>query len=265
MKCPFCIKICSKCKRILVANTINFNKKKNGKWGLASKCKECIKKYSKQRYKDNKDKILEYSKQHYEDNKNYYKQWRENNKEYIKEYNKEYNEDNKEYLKEKKKQYYENNKDYIKEKNRQWKEENPKYNKQWYKDNKEYRKEYSKQWRENNPDKVLNRRNKRRQLEENQGNGITKEQWLEMMEFFDWQCAYSGENLSNKRTIDHIIPLSKGGLNEPWNCVPMLRNYNTSKHNKNMEDWYIEQEFFDINRLLKIYEWIEYAWNKWGK
>ena len=89
MKCPFCIKICSKCKKILVASTINFNKKKNGKWGLASKCKECIKKYSKQRYKDNKDKILEYSKQHYEDNKNYYKQWRENNKEYIKEYNKE--------------------------------------------------------------------------------------------------------------------------------------------------------------------------------
>ena len=44
----------------------------------------------------------------------------------------------------------------------------------------------------------------------------------------------------------------------------MLISYNCSKHNKNMEDWYIQQEFFDIDRLLKIYEWIEYAYNKWN-
>lgn len=30
MTCPYCIKICSKCGRLLVANTMNFHKKKMG-------------------------------------------------------------------------------------------------------------------------------------------------------------------------------------------------------------------------------------------
>ena len=31
MKCPFAIKVCTKCKKILVANEINFRKKKDGR------------------------------------------------------------------------------------------------------------------------------------------------------------------------------------------------------------------------------------------
>ena len=113
---------------------------------------------------------------------------------------------------------------------------------------------------------MINSRNKRRSKEENQGNGITKDQWLEMMNFFDWKCAYSGMYLNkNDRTIDHIIPLNNYGEHEVWNLVPMYKNYNSSKNTNNMEDWYIKQDFFDIGRLLKIYEWIEYAFNKWGK
>ena len=44
MKCPYYIKVCSKCKRILVANENNFrNKKTNGVYKLYSICKECEK------------------------------------------------------------------------------------------------------------------------------------------------------------------------------------------------------------------------------
>ena len=139
--------------------------------------------------------------------------------------------------------------------------------KQYYNDNKEEVLEYHKKYYDDNPHIRFNNHIRRRQLEEQQGNGITKEQWLEMMQFFDWKCAYSGEYIGNNseyRTIDHIISLSNGGLNEPWNCVPMLRNLNSSKYTSNMEDWYIEQDFFDIDRLLKIYEWIEYSYKKWG-
>ena len=213
MKCPFCIKVCTTCNKILVANEINFNKKKNGKFGLESKCKKCRKEYQKQ--------------------------WREENKEYYKE---------------QRRKYYKNNKNNIKENVKQWRENNP---------------EKVKQWRENNPEKVFNHHQRRRQLEEEQGNGITKEQWLEMMQFFNWKCAYSGiefssYNKNKDRTIDHIIPLSEGGENEIWNLVPMYMPYNSSKGTSNMEDWYIEQDFFDVDRLLKIYEWIEYAYNKWN-
>lgn len=217
MKCPFCIKICTKCKRLLVANEINFTKIKRGKYGLTSQCIECKKIYDNQRYNKYTDDI-----------------------------NKRNN------------QYYKNNKDSI-----------TKQHRQYYKDNKDKIKERHKQYKKENPHIQLNTFNKRR-LSEEQGGGISKEQWYEMMIFFDFRCAYSGIKFSSNnkikdRTIDHIIPLDKGGENEIWNLVPMLHNYNCSKNNKNMEDWYMEQDFFDIDRLLKIYEWIEYAWNKWNK
>ena len=89
-----------------------------------------------------------------------------------------------------------------------------------------------------------------------------------MMLFFDFKCAYSGEYLggsvNNDRTIDHIIPLVLGGENEIWNIVPMLKSYNSSKNANDMEEWYKQQEFYSEERLNKIYEWIEYAKDKWG-
>lgn len=201
MKCPFVIKKCSKCGKLLVAYIGNFHKHKECKYGLQSTCKECHSKCNKQWYRDNKEEILGKNKQYYNDNK-------EKILECIKQYNK------------------------------------------------------------NNPYVKFNSHIKRRQLEENQGDGISKEQWLEMMEFFDWKCAYSGEYIggnSEYRTIDHIIPLSKGGEHAIWNCVPMYANYNYSKQKKDMLDWYIKQNFYSEERLNKIYEWIEYAYKKWRR
>ena len=131
--------------------------------------------------------------------------------------------------------------------------------------NKEKIVEYKKCYHQNNPHKQFNANAKRRELEEKQGRGINKEQWQEMMCYFNWECAYSGISLNiNNRTIDHIISLNKNGEHEIWNCVPMYSNYNYSKHNYDMLTWYKKQEFYSEERLRKIYEWIEYAKNKWG-
>ena len=40
---------------------------------------------------------------------------------------------------------------------------------------------------------------------------------------------------------------------------------NISKHDKDMLEWYKKQDFYDPNRLAKIYEWQEYARKKWNK
>ena len=45
MKCPFCIKVCTKCGRLLVAYSGNFRRQKEGKWGLRASCKRCDKQY----------------------------------------------------------------------------------------------------------------------------------------------------------------------------------------------------------------------------
>ena len=118
----------------------------------------------------------------------------------------------------------------------------------------------------NNPDKIFNICQRRRLKEENQGNGISKEQWMEVMNFFNWECAYSGIQLNkDNRSLDHIIPLNKNGENEIWNLIPMYLPYNSSKKDNEMLNWYTQQPFFNEDRLGKIYEWIEYAKDKYKK
>ena len=86
------------------------------------------------------------------------------------------------------------------------------------------------------------------------------------MSFFGWRCAYSGEVLTkDNRTIDHIVPLNSNGDNIIWNCVPMTRSLNSSKRDKDMLEWYREQDCFSEARLAKIYEWKEHARNKYNK
>ena len=314
MKCPYCIKVCTKCKRILVANETNFTKKKNGKYGLVARCKKCDKKYRE----DNKEKIAECKKKCYEKNKDHYSeyktQWYQDNKEEITKRNKQNYQNNKEEFSKRNKNYrlrkkqeiideynfieiiksnkvwnhcpfiikvcpkckrilVANNMNFRKDKDNknglgsECKKCKAKIDNKYYENNKEELKEKCKKYNQENPHVKINSHNKRRQKIENQGEGITKEQWKEMFEFFNWRCAYSGEYIgsdSDKRTIDHIIPLSKGGEHEIWNCVPMYGNYNYSKKTKDMLEWYKQQEFYSEERLNKIYEWQEYAKNKWN-
>ena len=46
-----------------------FDRRKSGKYGRRSKCKACMAEYSKQYYKDNKEKMNEVSKKYHEENK----------------------------------------------------------------------------------------------------------------------------------------------------------------------------------------------------
>ena len=139
-------------------------------------------------------------------------------------------------------------------------------NKQYYEDNRDKKHEYYKQYYQSLQGRVayFNSHHRRRIKEEQQGDGITKEQWLEMMQYFDWRCAYSGERLTEKtQSKDHIIPLDAGGDHMIWNMVPMTRSLNSSKWKKDMLEWYKKQPFYSETRLAKIYEWQEYARKKW--
>ena len=242
MNIPYVMKRCTVCGRWLVASTVNFYKLKNGKYGLEARCKDCAKNQNKRYREANREKDLDRKKQWYEANKEQQKQYREANRNKIAEYKKQYREANKEKMTEQRKQRYQ--------------------------DNKEKELERNKQYRQTPQGQValFNGHQRRRTKEEQQGTGITKDQWLELMSFFDWKCAYSGETLSkDTRSIDHIVPLNSGGDNMIWNCVPMTRSLNSSKNSKDMLEWYKEQDFYSEARLTKIYEWQEYARKKWKK
>ena len=75
-----------------------------------------------------------------------------------------------------------------------------------------------------------------------------KEEW-------DWECAYCGSE--HKLTIDHIVPRAKGGTDFTKNCLCACHKCNQDKAYSPMEDWYLSQEFFDIDRYERIQKWIE--------
>ena len=239
MKIPYAMKKCSKCGQWLVANRVNFYKQNTYKDKLDKTCISC----RKERQRELDAIRWERSKRHKEKND---KNRKKRKAQYDRNIKYEY-----------RKQYYENNKEKILERNKQWREAN-----------KDKKSEYDKQYRQSPQGQAVqfNKHQRRRIREERLGTGITKEQWLEMMRFFGWKCAYSGKLLNDEtRTIDHIIPISKNGPNMIWNCVPMIRTLNSSKCDKDMLTWYKAQECFDRERLDKIYQWQEYAFNKWYK
>jgi hypothetical protein len=106
-----------------------------------------IKKYNKQYYKINKEKIQENHKLYYE-----------NNKQILTEKQKDYYENNKGNIIKKQKDYRENNKDKIKEYVENNKDKILEYQKEYREMNKdkilEYQKEYQKEYRENNKEKI---------------------------------------------------------------------------------------------------------------
>ena len=84
-------KVCTKCNKELPATKEFFYSDKKGKYGLHSRCKECMKEYrvknrdkkakrDKEYYAKNKDKRNEYNKEWRTKNKDKIKEWRTKNK-----------------------------------------------------------------------------------------------------------------------------------------------------------------------------------------
>ena len=84
---------------------------------------------------------------------------------------------------------------------------------------------------------------------------LTITEWIECLEFFGGLDAYSGRPMIHL-SLDHIVPLSKGGGHEKYNVVPCDGPINLWKHDYDMEEWYRREIFFDKDRLAKIKEWM---------
>lgn len=117
----------------------------------------------------------------------------------------------------------------------------------WYLNNRERVKETSAKWREANRDLLRKRARERYHANHDQylaknrrrrdlvrGAKIcdfTGAQWTFVKEAYSHRCAYCG-NHSERLTIDHVIPISKGGDHTLSNIVPACRKCNYAKSNK---------------------------------
>lgn len=58
---------------------------------------------------------------------------------------------------------------------------------------------------------------------------LTEEQWLRVLQHFEYRCAYCDKDIHDKFTIDHVVPLSKGGTHTIDNVVCSCISCNSAK------------------------------------
>lgn len=96
---------------------------------------------------------------------------------------------------------------------------------------KPFRNRWARAWRKANPDKVRAKDQRRRaRLLAAPVNDLTAEQWRDIKAAHKHRCAYCGKR--RPLTMDHVIPLSKGGPHTASNIVPACRSCNCSKRDR---------------------------------
>lgn len=81
----------------------------------------------------------------------------------------------------------------------------------------------------------------------------TPQELLERFNEFENSCAYCGS--TGRLTIDHFIPISRGGSDNLGNIVPACLSCNCSKQDSDAKDWYLRQPFYheqNWKSILKI-------------
>jgi hypothetical protein len=68
------------------------------------------------------------------------------------------------------------------------------------------------------------------------------------------RCLYCGEA---SESIDHVHPLSRGGLSVTENCVPACLGCNGRKGDSDAFLWYRSQPFYDPRRAMALRAWID--------
>ena len=107
----------------------------------------------------------------------------------------------------------------------------------YYRNHKDRIKAVTKAWQQRNPDKLREYAHLRRaRMFGAPGDGVSDKQWNAILLEANGCCAYCGKQVE-KLTLDHAIPLSRGGAHDVSNVVPACKPCNTSKHAKTPAEW----------------------------
>jgi 5-methylcytosine-specific restriction endonuclease McrA len=86
---------------------------------------------------------------------------------------------------------------------------------------------------------------------------LTEEQWIRCVAYFNHRCAYCGRK--RKLAQEHIVPVDKGGGYTVENIVPSCKPCNSSKCNRDFNDWYSNHISYSPERERKITEYLRKA------
>lgn len=165
--------------------------------GYNSHCKSCWRRYLEANREKRRRKQEEYNHTH-------------------REYTRKYGQDNRESIIKKKRNRYKANPELQKERTRLWRENNP-----------EKDKERTRRYRENHPNMLVMAAQNRRARTIGNGGTYTQAEWEALCKQYDYLCLCCKEQ--NPLTVDHVIPISKGGSNSIDNLQPLCRGCNSRK------------------------------------
>ena len=174
-------------------------------------------------------------------------------------------------------------------KNHRWRKLNPQYYSEWLQGNRKRKRESEQLWAKGNPEKVAQKvrrwrnanpewyrlysqanpevirenarsRNARvRSARRRALHPVTRQQIDARFALWANRCAFCGVDANHLRnaghdrlTVDHVLALTKNGLDEADNIMPACHFCNSSKSNSPVETWYRKQPFFTEARWRKI-------------
>lgn len=203
-------KICTKCNT--EKDISNFFRRAKNKDGRNSWCKECDQANLNNWRSRNHDKVSEQSK------RSYYRNREEKIKRVI-EWSKK-NPERHNYFVD---LWHRKNKDKVNSSNKKYRENNP-----------EKVREITRNYRTKHPEKNTQYNENRRSRKISNGGSISDKEWVSIKIKYGNICLCCGRN-DVKLTMDHIVPLSKGGLHSPDNIQPLCGRCNSRKHNKTID------------------------------
>ena len=154
------------------------------------------------------------------------------------EYRKQYRKDNKERITEVKKARYKRNKERVLAKNKKYtqdnREKNNQYKADWKKRNREQHLAQGKEYKKANKDKYSAYEAKRRALKFRATIRLTELDKFVISEMYNL-AQLRTEQTGFQWHVDHIVPLTKGGLHKPTNLQVVPGSWNESKGNRNCD------------------------------
>jgi 5-methylcytosine-specific restriction endonuclease McrA len=190
------IRVCPKCK--IEKGILEFHKSLKRRLGVSHYCKDCCKSYRKNYYQVNQQKAKDDSKM-----------WYEANRARAAIRNKIYKDIHKAHYDRYFKEHYRVNSKRIKERIRIH--------------SKTLAGRISQQLSEG----------KRRARKNGTNGNYTRKEWLELKQFYNYRCpACKRKEPEIQLTIDHIVPLSKGGRHNATNIQPLCFSCNSRKNIK---------------------------------
>lgn len=222
------MKRCSKCGTF--KSLSSFHRKAKQKTGLNPQCKDCVRGSSRQYYLRNQEK--------------------------VKSKTRKYALENPELIKEDARRRYQKNKEFYKTRAQKWADENRERRRAICRS-------FEKRARQNNPELYRQKQRRsdaiRRARIAKAGGTITPEWWRLLFDVFETGvCVYCGAT-DRPLTMDHWIPVSRGGPTEVGNLIPCCGSCNSRKGNKSPDEWQSKighregrgisiQQFLDLTR-----------------